>query len=222
MTRTRTLHESVTSDLREKLGPPREREVIETTQRTYIAPFLYDNVEVGDFLEIDPDKGIELKALDGYISVEEELPIVSVTVTGSGCVPKGFNICEWWDEDEDITKMKEGIVKRQRIDELNGIHPSIGHQMMMYAFPGLTFRTITGGSCNNASEAMRMHTFDYYGDYFFGLWENTPTFRVGPPYPNKISIRAGALCPEDRGERMRYPGDYAIRVIEVSVKSNNG
>jgi hypothetical protein len=214
----RTLHESVTPELREKLGPSREREAIETTNHTYIAPFLYDNVEVGDFYEIDPDKGIELKALDGYISVEEDRPIVSVTVIGSGCVTKGFNICEWWDEGEDITSMKDGIVKRQRIDELNGIHPSIGHQMMMYTFPGLTFRAITGGRCNDAFEAMRHNTFDYYGDYFFGLWENTATFRVGPPYPNRISIRAGALTPEDRGDRMRYPGDYAIRVIEVAVR----
>ena len=72
----RNIHKTVTPELRKKLGPNREREVIETTNHVYLAPFLYDNVAVGDFYEIDPDKGIELKAFDGYISVEEESPIV--------------------------------------------------------------------------------------------------------------------------------------------------
>ncbi len=213
----RTIHETVAPELRKQLGPTREREVLETTNHVYLAPFLYDNVEVGNFYEIDPDKGIELKALDGYITVEEEVPIVSVTVIGSGCVTKGFNICEWWDEGEDISNMKDNIVKRQRVDELNGIHPSIGHQMMMYTFPGVTFRTITGGRCKDAFEALRLSTWDYYGDYYMGFWENTATFRVGPPSPTKITVRAGALTPEDQGDRMRFPGDYAIRVIETAV-----
>ena len=212
-------HETVTPELRRTLGAPQEREVLYTTNRVYETPFLYDNVKVGDFYEIDPDKGIELKALDGYITVEEEVPIVSVTVVGSGCVPRGFNICEWWDEGEDIQHMKDKIVKRQRVDGLHGIHPSIGMQMMMNTFPGLTFRTVTGGRCKDAFEALRLSTWGYYGEYNMRFHENTAIFRVGPPYPRKITIRCGALMPEDRGDRMRYPGDYAIRVIETAVIS---
>ena len=213
-----TLHRSPTAEHRRQFAP-QQREVLETVNHVYEAPFLYDNIVVGDFYEIDPDKGIELKALDGYITVEEAAPIVSVTVVGSGCVPRGFNICEWWDDEEDTDRMKDGIVKRQRVDDLNGIHPSIGMQMMMNTFPGLTFRTVTGGRCNSAFEALRLSTWNYYGEYCLNFHENTATFRVGPPYPRRITVRSGALMPEDRGDRMRYPGDYAIRVIETAVKA---
>jgi len=110
---------------KKQFGPVRQREVIKTERRAYTSPFMYDNVDVGNFYEIDPTKGIELKADEGFITITEDKPIVAVNVVGSGCVPRGYNICEWWADGESIDNMKDQLVKRQRIDNLNGTHPSI-------------------------------------------------------------------------------------------------
>jgi hypothetical protein len=41
---------------------------------------------------------------------------------------------------------------------------------------------------------------------------------VGPPYPKKITVRAGTKVMEDTGTRIeRYPGDYAVRLVETTV-----
>ena len=54
-----------------------------TSRRVYQTPFFnYENVEIGDFYEIDPAKGIEFKADTGFIKITEEKPIVAVSVVG--------------------------------------------------------------------------------------------------------------------------------------------
>ena len=119
------LYDGFTDEQLKQFGPKRQPDILRTETRRYHSPFIYDNVDVGNFYEIDPTKGIELKAMDGYITIEEDAPIVGVNVIGSGCVPQGYNICEWWDDGETIDNMKDQLVKRQRIDGLNGTHPSI-------------------------------------------------------------------------------------------------
>lgn len=96
-----------------------------TRVRVYQTPFLYDNVEVGNFYEIDVMKGIEFKADEGFLTIAEDRPIVAVTVVGSGCTPGGYNIVEWWDDGESIANVDNRTVKRLRVDDLKGIHPSI-------------------------------------------------------------------------------------------------
>lgn len=44
-------------------------------------------MEVGNFYEIDPAKGSEFKADEGFLTIQEETPILAVTVVGSGCTP---------------------------------------------------------------------------------------------------------------------------------------
>jgi hypothetical protein len=212
------LYKGFTPDQLKQFGGIRKRDTIRTERRAYSSPFMYENVKVGNFYEIDPTKGIELKSMDGFITIEEDRPIVGVTVVGSACVPYGFNVCEWWADGESIDNMKDQLVKRQRIDNLHGTHPSIYSQLMMGTFPGLTFASVTEGQMRSAAECLKKLTDGYYTGYFMGFYENVANFRPGPPYPNKVTIRAGTKLTEDAGTvHERYPGDYAVRVIEVSV-----
>ena len=213
------LYEKFTDGQVKQFGPVQRREVISATERyVYSSPFMYDNLEVGDFYEIDPTKGIEFKADDGYITITEELPIVSVMVVGSGCTPGGYNICEWWAEGETLENANDQLVKRQRIDHLNGIHPSIWIRMMMGTAPCTTFRDVSGGDIRNVGEALKKLSNNFYGNVEMGLYENTAHFRVGPPYPNRVTIRCGCKGTEDPGTSIeRYPADYAIRLVEVTV-----
>jgi hypothetical protein len=96
-----------------------------TKIRVYQTPFMYDNVDVGDFYEIDASKGIEFKADTGFLTITEDRPIVAVTVVGSGCGTRGYNIVEWWEEGENIDNVNNRVVKRLRVDNLGGIHPSV-------------------------------------------------------------------------------------------------
>ena len=120
-----TLHKTFTAEQREKLGPAKRPKVLSTERYVYHTPFLYENVEVGDFYEVGSAKGIEFKADTGFITIREEQPIIAVTVVGSGCTPRGYNICEWWEEGESVDNIQDQLVKRQRVDNLNGTHPSI-------------------------------------------------------------------------------------------------
>ena len=209
-----------TEEQKKQFGPVRQRgEVIKTERRFYTTPFMYENVDVGNFYEIDPTKGIELKSGDGFITIAEDRPIVAVTVVGSGCVPNGYNVCEWWDEGESIDNMKNQLVKRQRIDGLDGTHPSIYSQLLMGTFPGMTFRDATGGDIKGPVDCLKKLTDGYYGGYYMGFYENVANFRVGPPNPKKVTIRAGTKIWEDPGtQHERFPGDYAIRLIETIVQ----
>jgi hypothetical protein len=212
------LYKGFTQEQLEQFGGMRESEVFETERHVYSSPFMYENLDVGNFYEIDPTKGIEFKADDGFITIEEEKPIVNVTVVGSGCTPQGYNICEWWDEGETIDNMKDQLVKRQRVDGLNGTHPSIWVQLLQGVFPGLTFKDVAQDEVKNAVDCLKKLSLGYYEGLYLGLYENTVNFRVGPPYPKKVTIRCGCKVPEDPGTSAeRYPGDYAIRVVEVTV-----
>ena len=213
------LYREFTEDQIEKFGPVREREVISTTERrVYTSPFMYTNVKAGDFYEIDPDKGIEFKADDGFLTIEEGEPIVAVTVVGSGCTPGGYNICEWWDDGENIDNLKNQLVKRQRIDNLNGTHPSIWSLLLLGRCPGLTFRDVSQGDIKGPADCLKKLSERYYGEYSLGFYENTAYFRVGPPYPRKVTIRCGCKGTEDPGTSIeRYPADYAVRVVETLV-----
>ncbi len=213
------LYERFTDEQRRQFGPARGCEVIASTERhVYTTPFMHPNVEVGNFYEIDPTKGIEFKADDGFITIRETGPIVAVTVVGSGCAPGGYNIVEWWDEGEDIEDFKDQLVKRQRVDNLNGTHPSIWSLLLMGKATGITFAEIAPGRIQSALDCLRELSDRYYGGYYLGLYENTAAFRIGPPYPQRVTIRCGCKCTEDPGTAIeRYPGDYAIRVVETVV-----
>ena len=213
------LYKGFTREQMQRFGPIREPEVISTTERhVYTTPFMYPNLEVGNFYEIDPTKGIEFKADDGFLTIKEELPIIEVTVVGSGCTPKGYNICKWWDEGESIDNLRDQLVKRQRIDNLNGTHPSIWSQLIMGTFPGLKFEDVAPGEMLGAVDCLKKLSDGYYGGFYMGFYENTAHFRLGPPYPRKVTIRCGCKVPEDVGTSIeRYPGDYAIRVVETIV-----
>jgi len=213
------LYKRLTEEQMRQFGPVRQAEVIASTERhVYTTPFMYANVEVGDFYEIDPTKGIEFKADDGFLTISEEQPIVAVTVVGSGCAPNGYNICEWWGEGESLETLKDQLVKRQRIDNLNGTHPSIWSQLILGTFPGLTFQDVAPGEMEGAADCLRKLSDRFYGGYYMGFYENTAYFRVGPPHPRRVTIRCGCRAPEDPGTSIeRYPADYAIRVVETLV-----
>ena len=212
------LYEGFTDGQRAQFGPVREREVLSTSRHVYSTPFMYDNVDVGDFYEIDPAKGVELRADTGFITIAEELPIVAVTVVGSGCTSKGYNICEWWDEGESIDTLTGQLVKRQRVDNLNGTHPSIWSLLLMGRAGGVTFRDVAGDDMTGPVECLKKLSEGYYGGYDMGFYENTAHFRVGPPYPRAVTVRCGCKVPEDPGTSLeRYPGDYAVRVVETTV-----
>lgn len=220
------LFDAFTEEQVKTFGPVREREVISSTERhVYITPFMYPNVEVGDFYEIDSRKGIEFKADDGFLTIKEESPIVTVTVVGSGCVPKGYNIVEWWKDDECVDDMKSQLVKRQRVDNLNGMHPSIWLLIIMKAKCAhgpdgklVDYDRIVPGEVKDRADCLKKLSAGFYEGVGMGFYENTAHFRVGPPYPHKVTVRCGCKEPEDPGTSLeRYPGDYAIRVVETLV-----
>jgi len=88
----------------------------------------------------------------------------------------------------------------------------------MGTFPGLTFRDVTQGDMKGPVDCLKKLTDGYYGGYYMGFYENVANFRVGPPYPARITVRAGTKIWEDPGTRYeRFPADYAVRVIETIV-----
>ena len=202
-----------------------EAEEYSTKIREYQTPFMYDNVDVGDFYEIDACKGIEFKADTGFITITEDRPIVAVTVVGSGCVARGYNIVEWWKDDECVDDMKSQLVKRQRVDNLNGMHPSIWLLIIMKAKCAhgpdgklVDYDRIVPGEVKDRADCLKKLSAGFYEGVGMGFYENTAHFRVGPPYPHKVTVRCGCKEPEDPGTSLeRYPGDYAIRVVETLV-----
>ncbi len=216
------LYKGFTKEQIKQFGPVRKYETVPATERhLYVTPFLYRNVTVGDFYEIDVPKGIEFKADTGFITIREEKPIVAVTVIGSGCDGKqGYNICEWWGEGEGIDQdnIKNQLVKRQRIDNLSGTHPSILLLMLMKMFEGLDpdhgFRYASEGDMAGTRDALKKLSMGYYEGLYMGFYENVANFQVGPPYPKKVTIRCGCKVTECPGTSMeRYPAEYAIRVV---------
>ena len=217
-----------------------------TRIRIYQTPFMYDNVEVGDFYEIDAMKGIEFKADTGFLTITEDRPIVGVTVVGSGCVSRGYNIVEWWEDDESIDNVDNRTLKRLRVDNLNGIHLSVWvHLLARLEFlKTVDYDTVTvkPGVVKNDFDLLKKLTNDFYEDLPTAAYENSAHFAVGhspvatdpqtyanyghsfgsvkstPSYPRKITIRCGCKGTEDTGTNLeRYPADYAIRLVQVHV-----
>ena len=112
--------------------------------------------------------------------------------------------------------MKDQLVKRQRVDNLNGTHPSIWSLLLMGNVTELTYRDVAGDDMKDALDCLRKLSDRFYEGYYMGFYENTVYFRIGPPYPNQVTIRCGCKAPEDPGTSIeRYPADYAIRLVEV-------
>ena len=216
---TLPLYKTFTPEQRAQFGPPKPGpEVLHTERHVYHSPFLYENVEAGDFYEIDPTKGIEFKADAGFLTITEPQPIVAITVVGSGCTPGGYNICEWWDDGECVDDMKDQLVKRQRVDHLDGTHPSIWSLLLLGKAPMHTFEGVSEGDLADTYAALKALSDRFYDGWCLRLHENTATFRVGPPYPTKITIRCGCRGTEDPGTSIeRYPADYAVRLVETQV-----
>jgi len=204
---------------RRQVGPPQNAEVLVTEHRVYLCPFNYANVEIGNWYEYG-DKGMEFAADKGFITIQEERPIVAVTVVGSGCVPRGYNICEWWDEGESIDNMGlRQLVKRQRVENLNGTHPSIWAILLFGEGEHWNWANV-GDDMLGVKDCLKKLSLGFYDGVYLGFFENTAHFRPGPPFPRRVTIRAGCKVPEDPGISLeRYPGDYAIRMVDVEVRS---
>jgi len=216
------LYETFTGEQLKTHGPPKKAWEFTTRRRVYETPFVYENVEVGDFFEIDIVKGIELKADTGYITVTEDRPIAEVVVVGSGCAQNGYNIVEWWEDGESLEHMNNQLVKRQRVDGLNGIHPSVWIELMRKAAwaERHTYESVTDGEIKDFPDIARRLTQGYCENLEMTFWENTVPFRVGTKdsYPERITVRAGCKNYEDPGTSIeRYPADYAVRLIETHV-----
>lgn len=244
------VYKTFTEEQREQYQPfSGEADEFSTRIRVYQTPFMYDNVEVGDFYEIDVMKGIELKADTGFITITEDRPIVAVTVVGSACVPRGYNIVEWWEEDENIDNVDNRTLKRLRVDNLNGIHLSIWmHILSKLGFArSVSYDVVTGttGEVKSDFDLLKKLTNGFYEHLPLAAYENSAHFAVGhtpvvtdpgtfaalghsfgsvkstPRYPRQITVRCGAKDTEDPGTNLeRYPGDYAVRLIQVHVMAD--
>ena len=104
-------------------GTPQVREEWRTKTYVYWAPFNYPNVTVelgrpGTGVEFNPD-GAELDIYPyGSIAIEEEEPIVAVTVIGSGCSNQAYVIMEA----EPLEWKFPRTAVRMRRDHLWGMH----------------------------------------------------------------------------------------------------
>lgn len=224
-----------------------EAEEFSTKIRVYQTPFMYDNVEVGDFYEIDVMKGIEFKADTGFLTITEDRPIAAVTVVGSGCVARGYNIVEWWDDGESIDNVDNRTVKRQRVDNLNGIHPSVWIHLLtkLSWLRNIDYDTVSPGDVKSDFDMLKKLSLGFSDNTPLTFHENSAHFAIGhslivnepkmfeslghswesvkgnktvPSYPKRITIRCGCKEPEDPGTKLeRYPGDYAIRLVQVHV-----
>jgi hypothetical protein len=102
---------------------PQVREVCRTKTYVYWAPFNYPNVTVqlgrpDTGCEFNPD-GAELDIYPyGSITIEENEPIVAVTVIGSGCSTNGFVLLEG----EPLEWKFPRTAVRMRQDNLWGMH----------------------------------------------------------------------------------------------------
>ena len=227
------LYKTFSEDHRKTYGPfAKPAEEFATRSRVYQTPFMYDNVEAGDFYEIDVCKGIEFRADTGFLTIEEDRPIAAVTVIGSGCVARGYNIVEWWDEGENIDNVDNKTVKRLRVDNLNGIHPSVWIHILakvpflveQWKAAGIPFNYdhVSGGGVKDDYDLLKKLTLGFSENMPLTFHENSAHFALGhgpiASYPKKVTIRCGCKEPEDPGTNLeRYPGDYAIRLVKVQV-----
>ena len=209
----------------EKYGPVRKAQTYAPLIRVYETPFMYDNVVVGDYYEINPRVGIEMKADTGYITLEEEKPIAAVTIVGSGCVSDGYNIVEWWDEGEDIGNNERNAIKRQRMDGLKGTHPSYWLAILtrQALAKGVTYDDmVPNDGVKDDYDLLRRLSLDFYENLPLAFYENTAHFAIGKgpveSYPKKITVRCGCKGVEDGGTCLEHrPADYAVRMIKTEL-----
>ena len=215
------------------LGKMRQPERFEIEHRVYTVPFDYVNVKAEGALNWN-QQGLVLPADAGRIQIEEDKPIVAVSVVGSGATSGNYVIFDWSVEGNAIWNLKDSdndsqLPRRIRVDDLNGQYPSALHEALIGQ--DATFGTVKEATAFLAklrNEAVRVTE----GFYFFeGLWggfyENTAVARIGDTSrPDQTAFRvvitAGALGgPSDPGTAdTRYPGDYAIRLIDVMVRKD--
>ncbi len=219
----------------ELLGPVQIVEVYEEEHHVYMVPFRYENVTIDQWSEYS-DKGIEITAELGSITIVEKKPIVSVTVVGSGCSTPNYNVVEWWGEGEGLANPHGQMIKRDRVENLVGQHPA--------AIQSSFSRPQKFESLQQATEAwetMQKRVYAMTGNYYRpgslmgGLYENTAYFRIGDVnyiesqgFTNvrkthqecyKVVVKGGSSDYEDPGTpRERHPADYAFRLIDVCVK----
>ena len=218
-----------------KLGEIREPEVFQTEHHVYSSPFRYRNVTVENWFEYG-EKGIELLADAGTITIVEETPIVSVTVVGTGCSGNNYNICEWWNEGESLRrggpeeKSPPRLIKRQRVDGLKGQHPAFLQRALAQELPEFGSLEEANAFLRRIQRIVHGMTSNYTmpGSIMSGLYENTAVFRIGDTSrpeltPYRVVIRGGGLDNEDPFDaRNRYPADYTFRLIDVVVKKPAG
>jgi hypothetical protein len=231
-----------------RLGPMQEVEAFETEHRLYRSPFRYKNVVIDNWVEFS-EKGVEIQAERGSITIREQQPIVSVTVVGTGCETPGYNIVEWWDDGEDVSNFRGQLIKRQRVGDLRGQHPQQLHQLFTRK---QNFKTVEEANeyVEILQRALYAKSFNFTvpGSIMGGLYENTAYFRIGDvttfeekatqndgaihrnatgrSEAHKVVIRAGSLDIEEPGKKRvegaaahtYYPGDYAVRLIDLVVR----
>ncbi len=224
-----------------RLGPSQEVETYQEEHRVYKSPFRYKNAAIDYWWEYS-EKGVEIQAERGSITITETKPIVSVTVVGSGCETPGYNIVEWWSEGEDKWAPRGQLMKRQRIGDLRGQHPQFLHGALMtrQKFTSLEEANKQLEMIQNAVYA-KSFGFTIPGSVMGGDYENTAYFRIGDarifaeeasqktgdvhrmPQGNqechRVVIRAGGMDIEEGGKGHQYfPSDYAVRLIDIVVK----
>jgi len=209
----------------------REPEVFQTEHHVYTTPFRYKNVKVDGWMEYDA-KGIEILADVGSITIEEQSPIISVTIVGSGCSGRNYNIVEWWGPGESLKETQGQLVKRQRVDNLKGQHPAWIQTALTSSPPQFESVADANAYIARIQKIVYNMTSGYYmpGSLMTGLYENTAFFRIGDTSrPEqacyKVVIRGGGLDYEDPGDmfspcRARYPADYTFRLIDLVVRTN--
>jgi len=207
-------------------GEMRQPEIYETEHHVYSTPFRYENIELRHWIEGKTAKGPEFAADLGSITIVEELPIVEVIVVGSGCSGNNYNIIEWWNDGETLHNTKGQLVKRQRVDNLQGQHPAWIQQALCKELPDFQTLDDAVAFIRRIQRIAHGMTSNYTmsGSLMSGLYENTVHFRIGDTSRpeltvHRIVLRGGGIDYEDPFDhRNRYPADYVFRLVDVVVK----
>lgn len=208
----------------EALGEVRKPEVFETEHHVYTTPFNYENVELREWCEGHAPKGPEFLPDIGSITITEEQPIVEVVVVGSGCSGNNYNMVEWWGEGENIRNA--GLMKRQRVGNLQGQHPAWIQNALRRDMPDFQTLDEARAFIRKLQRIAHAMTSNYTqpGSMMTGLYENTVHFRIGDTSrpeltAHKVVVSGGGLDYEDpHDDRNRYPADYVFRMIDVIVR----
>ena len=170
-------------------------------EKTYVYwhPFQYDNigVELGPRGEYNPD-GVELDAPPlGAITIEQDEPIIGVTIIGSACVPPGYVILHAepsiWQYPRTGVKMKKSDLWGQHVRGglwgmgLDESWEQAGMSSVRFDIPESKKVTIMGGS-----------------EHDIGAWQQT-------------SVGEGAMRRD-----LQHDAHYAFRLIRISVWDGEG